>query len=47
MAAAPEVFEMQPDDTMKVLQEEPDESLRKKVEAAAHACPKQAIRIRD
>ncbi|OJZ76103.1 ferredoxin [Mycobacterium paraffinicum] len=47
MAEAPEVFEMQPDDTMKVLQEEPDESLRAKVVAAAHACPKQAIRIRD
>ncbi len=47
MDAAPEVFELQPDDTLKVLQEEPDESLRKKVEAAAHACPKQAIRIRD
>ncbi len=44
---APEIFEMQPDDTLTVLQEEPDESLRKKVTAAAHACPKQAINIRD
>lgn len=44
---APEVFQMQPDDTLKLLQEEPDGSLRKKVEAAAHACPKQAIQIRD
>jgi ferredoxin len=47
MAEAPEVFEMQPDDTLKVLQDQPDESLRKKVEAAAHACPKQAIHILD
>jgi ferredoxin len=44
---APEVFQMQPDDTLELLQEEPDGSLRKKVEAAAHACPKQAIQIRD
>lgn len=47
VAEAPEVFELQSDDTLKVLHEEPDESLRTKVEAAAHACPKQAIRIRD
>lgn len=47
MNEAPEVFEMQPDDTLKILQEEPDESLREKVKAAAHACPKQAIQIRD
>lgn len=47
MDEAPEVFEMQSDDTLKVLQEEPDESLRQKVQAAAHACPKQAIRIED
>ena len=47
MNAAPEVFEIQPDDTLKILQEEPDESLREKVKAAAHACPKQAIQICD
>ncbi|MEW5810361.1 MAG: ferredoxin [Actinomycetota bacterium] len=47
MAEAPEVFEMQADDTLTLLQEEPPESLRDKVTAAAHACPKQAIQIRD
>ena len=30
---------------MYVLQEEPDESLRPKVEAAVRGCPKQAISI--
>ncbi len=44
---APEVFRMLPDDTLEVLQEAPDEALRDKVVAAAHACPKQAIRIAD
>ncbi len=47
MTEAPEVFQMQPDDTLELLTDEPDESLRTKVEAAAHACPKQAIEIRD
>lgn len=47
MAEAPEVFQMQPDDTLKVLQEEPDEALRTKVQAAVHACPKQAIHLVD
>lgn len=47
MTEAPEVFQMQPDDTLKVLQEEPDESQRQKVQAAVHACPKQAIQIQD
>jgi ferredoxin len=47
MAEAPEVFDMQDDDTLNVLDEEPDESLRTKVEAAAHVCPRQAIRIEE
>ena len=47
MAAAPEVFELQDDDTLLVLQETPDESLRPKVEAAVRACPKQAISIQE
>lgn len=45
MAAAPEVFEVRDDDFLYVLQEEPDESLRDKVMAAARACPKQAITV--
>ena len=45
MAAAPEVFEVRDDDFLYVLQEEPDESLRSKVEEAVARCPKQAIAI--
>jgi ferredoxin len=47
MAAAPEVFEVRDDDFLYVLQEEPSEDLREKVEAAARACPKIAITIVD
>ena len=47
MAAAPEVFELQDDDTLMILQENPDESLRAKVAAAVNACPKQAISIQE
>ena len=45
MGRAPEVFEVRDDDFLYVLQEEPPEELRAKVEAAAAACPKQAITI--
>jgi ferredoxin len=45
MAAAPEVFEVRDDDFLYVLQEEPAEDLRPKVEEAARRCPKQAITI--
>lgn len=45
MAAAPEVFEVRDDDFLYVLQEEPDESLRTKVEDAVARCPKQAITL--
>ena len=47
MDAAPEVFEVREDDNLYVLQEEPSESLRAKVEQAARVCPKQAIKIID
>ena len=47
MAAAPEVFEVRDDDFLYVLQEEPPEELRPKVEAAVRACPKAAITIVD
>ena len=47
MAAAPEVFELQDDDTLMILQETPDESLRPKVVDAVRACPKQAITLQD
>jgi ferredoxin len=45
MAVAPEVFEVRDDDFLYVLDEEPGEALRDKVEEAARRCPKQAITI--
>jgi ferredoxin len=47
MAAAPEVFEVRDDDFLYVLQEEPPEELRDKVQAAVRACPKAAISVID
>ncbi len=45
MGIAPEVFEVRDDDFLYVLQEEPPEELRSRVEEAARRCPKQAITI--
>jgi ferredoxin len=45
MHEAPEVFEVRDDDFLYVLQDEPGEDLREKVEEAARRCPKQAITI--
>jgi ferredoxin len=47
MAAAPEVFELDEDDELHVLIENPGEDLREKVEMAVRTCPKQAISIRE
>ncbi|MBU6215127.1 MAG: ferredoxin [Acidobacteria bacterium] len=47
MGIAPEVFEVRDDDFLYVLQEEPAEELRGKVEEAARRCPKQAITVED
>lgn len=47
MGIAPEVFEVRDDDFLYVLDENPPESLRPKVEEAALRCPKQAITIED
>jgi ferredoxin len=47
MATAPEVFEVRDDDLLYVLQEEPPEELREKVQEAARSCPKVAITIVD
>jgi ferredoxin len=41
------VFEVRDDDFLYVLQEEPGEDLRGKVEEAVARCPKQAISITD
>jgi ferredoxin len=45
MAAAPEVFEVRDDDQLYVLDEEPGEELRSKVEQAVRSCPKVALSI--
>ncbi|NLV55432.1 MAG: ferredoxin [Acidimicrobiales bacterium] len=47
MSIAPEVFEVRDDDFLYVLQENPPEDLRAKVEEAVVRCPKQAISIED
>jgi ferredoxin len=44
---APEVFEVRDDDNLYLLIEQPDESLRPKIEEAVRMCPKQAISIED
>jgi ferredoxin len=41
------VFEVRDDDFLYVLDENPPESLRSKVEIAVANCPKQAISIED
>jgi ferredoxin len=45
MAAAPEVFEVRDDDFLYILDENPPEELRGKVEEAVRACPKAAITL--
>ncbi len=47
MSVAPEVFEVDDDDNLNLLQEEPPEELRPKVEEAVRRCPKQALSIED
>ncbi len=47
MQAAPEVFEVRDDDFLYVLDENPPEDLRSKVELAVQRCPKQAIKLED
>jgi ferredoxin len=45
--AAPEVFELQNDDTLLILQETPHESLPGKVGDAIRNCPKRAVSLQD
>ena len=45
MGILPEVFEVRDDDFLYVLQENPPEDLRPKIEEAVRRCPKQAISI--
>jgi ferredoxin len=41
------VFEVRDDDFLYILQEEPPEELRPKIEEAVQRCPKQAISIQE
>ena len=45
MGILPEVFEVRDDDFLYVLDENPDEEKRPKLEEAVRMCPKQAISI--
>lgn len=45
MDNVPEVFRVEEDDTLTILQENPPDSLREKVENAVRLCPKQAISL--
>ncbi|HWC38416.1 MAG TPA: ferredoxin [Acidimicrobiales bacterium] len=47
MGVAPEVFEVRDDDNLYILNENPPEELRDKVEQAVRLCPKAAISIED
>jgi len=47
MDAAPEIFDINDDDELVVLNEHPSEALRRKAESAASRCPKAAISIED
>jgi ferredoxin len=47
MGIAPEVFEVRDDDFLYILNENPPESMRDKMEEAVRRCPKQAISIED
>jgi len=47
MRLAPEVFVVGDDDRAHLLVEQPDESLRSRVEAAVRRCPRQALAIRE
>ena len=44
---APEVFEVDDDDNLNILQENPPDALRGKVEQAVRMCPKQALTLLD
>ncbi len=47
MAECPEVFKVDDEDNLHILNEDPSEELRTKVEAAVRLCPKQALALED
>jgi len=44
-SVAPEIFEVREDNFLYILQENPPENLRAKVQAAVRSCPTKAISI--
>jgi ferredoxin len=47
MGIAPEVFEVRDDDFLYILDENPPESLRPRLEQAVAGCPRAAITLED
>jgi ferredoxin len=47
MKVAPEVFAVGDDDRAYLVNKDPGEDLRSKVEAAVRRCPRQALSIKD
>ncbi|MHA6792370.1 ferredoxin [Pseudonocardia bannensis] len=47
MGIAPEVFEVREDDFLYILDENPPESMRPKLEEAVRSCPRAAISLQD
>ena len=47
MQECPEVFEVDANDELLILDERPPDALRQKVEAAVQGCPRQALRLED
>lgn len=45
MGIAPEIFEVRDDDFLYILDENPPESMRAKLEESVRLCPKQAISL--
>jgi ferredoxin len=45
--ACPEVFDLDDDDNLHILNENPGEELRGKVQAAVRGCPKAAITLEE
>lgn len=46
-ANAPELFRLDDNDELEVLNEQPPEELREKAEAAVRSCPKNALSIEE
>ena len=44
-AAAPDLFEVQADGSLNVLNDQPGEELREEIEAAVASCPTEALRV--